>query len=303
MRDGAVDDITTDLAAGLRGADFCVLATPVAVLESRCTRCGRPPPPSVLITDVGSTKGRIVAYRRAARRPTDRSPSWAAIRWRARSGRATRCARGPLSRGHRDCHADGAHRRPTRSARVRVLGGRWGLASSDSTASTHDRAVAAVSHLPHLVADALVDAVLRMDPAFLDVAARGFRDTTRIAASIHRMWREIFQDNRAALAEAVAAFRSRARPSRGRRCRGRRRRGGGGARADQGASASGWDEDSRYVRSAAPRPCESSRATSPSRTAPRSSARWPRGAPRSPAFSRARTAWPRCGRCARSAPR
>ena len=73
--------------------------------------------------------------------------------------------------------------------------------------TTHDRAVAAVSHLPHLVADALVDAVLRMDPAFLDVAARGFRDTTRIAASSPEIWREIFQDNRAALAEAVAAFR------------------------------------------------------------------------------------------------
>src|SRR5262249_52088915 len=45
---------------------------------------------------------------------------------------------------------------------------------------THDRAVAAVSHLPHLVADALVETVLRMDPRFLEVAAGGFRDTTRI---------------------------------------------------------------------------------------------------------------------------
>jgi prephenate dehydrogenase len=46
-----------------------------------------------------------------------------------------------------------------------------------------------------------------MDPSFLDVAARGFRDTTRIAASSPEIWREIFQDNRAALAEAMAAFR------------------------------------------------------------------------------------------------
>ena len=71
----------------------------------------------------------------------------------------------------------------------------------------HDRAVASISHLPHLVADALVDAVLRMDPHFLDVAAAGFRDTTRIAASNARVWREIFQDNRAALGEALGAFR------------------------------------------------------------------------------------------------
>jgi prephenate dehydrogenase len=67
--------------------------------------------------------------------------------------------------------------------------------------------VAAISHLPHLVADALVDAVVRMDPAFLDLAAGGFKDTTRIAAASPRMWREIYLDNRPALAEALAAFR------------------------------------------------------------------------------------------------
>jgi prephenate dehydrogenase len=72
---------------------------------------------------------------------------------------------------------------------------------------THDRAVAAISHLPHLVADALVDAVLRMNPRFLDVAAAGFKDTTRVAASNARVWREIFQENRDALGEALGAFR------------------------------------------------------------------------------------------------
>jgi prephenate dehydrogenase len=72
---------------------------------------------------------------------------------------------------------------------------------------THDRAVAAISHLPHLVADALVDAVVRLDPRFLDLAATGFRDTTRIAAGSPQVWREIFLDNRQALGEALGAFR------------------------------------------------------------------------------------------------
>jgi prephenate dehydrogenase len=92
-------------------------------------------------------------------------------------------------------------------ARVRAFWEALGGGVITLDAATHDRAVAAVSHLPHLVADALMDAVLRLDPAFLDVAARGFRDTTRIAASSPAVWREIFQENRAALAEAVAAFR------------------------------------------------------------------------------------------------
>ena len=56
--------------------------------------------------------------------------------------------------------------------------------------------MAAISHLPHVVAGALVDAVNRYEPAALDLVAGGFRDTTRIAASDPVVWREIFQDNR-----------------------------------------------------------------------------------------------------------
>jgi prephenate dehydrogenase len=47
-----------------------------------------------------------------------------------------------------------------------------------------------------------------MDPRFFEIAGRGFKDTTRIAASDPQMWREIFQENRAGLAEALAAFRA-----------------------------------------------------------------------------------------------
>ena len=72
---------------------------------------------------------------------------------------------------------------------------------------THDRTVAAVSHLPHLVACALVDAVTREMPGALSVAGRGFRDTTRIAAGDPRMWQEIFLANTAPLVETLGAFR------------------------------------------------------------------------------------------------
>src|SRR5207253_3135069 len=74
-------------------------------------------------------------------------------------------------------------------------------------APTHDQAVAAISHLPHLVACALVDGVTRFEPAALELAARGFKDTTRIAASDPDVWTEIFLANRAALATSLDAFR------------------------------------------------------------------------------------------------
>jgi len=67
--------------------------------------------------------------------------------------------------------------------------------------------VAAISHLPHLVACALVDGARRVEPAALELAARGFRDTTRIAAGDPDMWTEIFLANRDALSASVAAFR------------------------------------------------------------------------------------------------
>jgi prephenate dehydrogenase len=178
----------------------------VATLERQLAAVWAAAEPGTVLTDVGSTKGRIVATaeRLAAERPLDFVGSHP-MAGSERAGFAE--ARADLFVNATVILTPTERTAPAALARVRAfweaMGGR--LAVLDPL--THDRATAAVSHLPHLVADALVDAVLRMDPAFLDVAARGFRDTTRIAASSPPVWREIFQDNRAALAEALAAFR------------------------------------------------------------------------------------------------
>jgi prephenate dehydrogenase len=206
VRAGAADRGTTDLAAGLRGADFCVLATPVATLERQLAAVWAAAEPGTVITDVGSTKGRIVAT--AERLAGERPLNFVGSHPMAGSERAGFAeARADLFVAATVILTPTERTAPAALGRVRAfweaVGGRPTLLDP----LTHDRATAAVSHLPHLVADALVDAVLRMDPAFLDVAARGFRDTTRIAASSPPVWREIFQDNRAALAEALAAFR------------------------------------------------------------------------------------------------
>ncbi len=206
LRAGAVDHATTDLAAALRGADFCVLAMPVTVLEAQLDAVWGAAEAGVVITDVGSTKGRIVAAaeRLAARRPLAFVGSHP-MAGSERAGFAE--ARADLFEAATVVLTPTERTEPAALARVREFWEALGARITVLDPVTHDRAAAAVSHLPHLVADALVDAVLRMDPAFLDVAARGFRDTTRIAASSPPIWREIFQDNRVALAEAVAAFR------------------------------------------------------------------------------------------------
>jgi len=191
LADGAVDRITTDIAEGVAGADLVVLATPVATLEAQLPAVWRAAAEGALVTDVGSAKARIVraAEALAAKRPL----AFVGGHPMAGSNLAGYgVSRADLFRGALVILT------PTqRTSRVMSL-----------DPVTHDRAVAAVSHLPHLVADALVAAVARMDPQFFDVAARGFKDTTRIAASDPVMWRDIFEQNREALAEALAAFRA-----------------------------------------------------------------------------------------------
>jgi prephenate dehydrogenase len=207
LRDGVVDRISTRLEEGVAGADFCLLATPVATLTALLPVVWHALPADAVLTDVGSTKGFIVETAEGLAR--NRPLAFVGSHPMAGSEQSGyRVARPDLFRGatvvltpteRTDSHA------------VKRVGGFWEslggrLVTLDP--QTHDRATAAISHLPHLGADALVDAVVRMDPRFFEIAGRGFKDTTRIAASDPQMWREIFQENRAGLAEALAAFRA-----------------------------------------------------------------------------------------------
>jgi len=206
LRDGAVDRITTDVAEGVTGSDFCILATPVATLASLLGEVWRAAPDDAVLTDVGSTKSHIVRTAEAL----GRSRPLAFIGGHPMAGSERSgypVARADLFKGALVILTPTESSAPSALKRVGEFWEALGARVATLDPVTHDRAVAAVSHLPHLVADALVAAVLRMDPRFLDVAAAGFKDTTRIAASNPRVWREIFQDNREALAEALGAFR------------------------------------------------------------------------------------------------
>jgi prephenate dehydrogenase len=207
LRDGMVDRVTTDLADGVGGADFCLLATPVATLAALLPAVWAALPADAVLTDVGSTKAAIV--RAAERLGEERPLAFVGSHPMAGSEQAGyRVSRPDLFRGATviltPTERTDSHAVKRVGAFWEALGGR--LVTLDPL--THDRATAAISHLPHLVADALVDAVVRMDPRFFEVAGRGFKDTTRIAASDARVWREIFQENRAGLSEALGAFRA-----------------------------------------------------------------------------------------------
>lgn len=206
VADGTLDRATTDLAEGLAGADLVILAAPVLANEALLARAWPLVDAEAIITDVGSTKAALV---RTARRLADTRPlafvGSHPMAGSEQSGYAI--ARADLFRGATVIVTPTDATEPRALKTVSAFWEATGARVATLEPETHDRVVAAISHLPHLVADALVDAVRRFEPAALEFAARGFRDTTRIAASDPVMWQEIFHGNRDALLAGMEAFR------------------------------------------------------------------------------------------------
>jgi prephenate dehydrogenase len=207
VADGAVDRITTSLAEGLAGADVVILGAHVLANDALLPAVWAAVPPGACITDVGSTKRSIVreAERLGAERGDVHFVGSHPMAGAEKSGygfarsdlfeRATVVVT-PTKRGVEAATS-------TVSGLWRALGARVVVWDAEG----HDRAVAAISHLPHVIAWALVDAVNRYEPAALDLVAGGFRDTTRIAASDPTVWREILLANRDEVAVSLGAYR------------------------------------------------------------------------------------------------
>lgn len=203
---GVIDRATTDLAAGVADADFVLLAAPVLVLEELLARAWRAVAAEAVVTDVGSTKANVVrcAERLAATRPVAFVGSHP-MAGSERSGFAA--AHAELFRDALVVVTPTERTAPRATKTVTAFWEALGARVATLDPDAHDRAVAAISHLPHLVADALVAAATRSGPEALALAARGFRDTTRIAASEPAVWAEIFLANRAALRGGLEVFR------------------------------------------------------------------------------------------------
>ena len=190
----------------MREADVILLAAPVLAIEGLLERVWGAAPDGALITDVGSTKRNIVraAERLAATRPL----AFVGSHPLAGSEQAGyRVARADLFRGATVIVTPTEKTELAGLKKTTELWEALGARVTSLDPETHDRTVAAISHLPHLIACALVDGAGRVEPAALELAARGFRDTTRIAGGDPDMWTEIFLANRDALTAGIEAFR------------------------------------------------------------------------------------------------
>ena len=205
---GVIDSAETVLADAVRGADMVVLAVPVAAVSALLQEIAPRLDPSATITDVGSVKGTVVTAARAAL--GGRFPAFVPghpIAGTEKSGIDASFAE--LYKGQRVVLTPEADTDADALKRVTDMWRATGAEILTMSATHHDEVLAATSHLPHMLAYTLVDALLKLDDrqTLFALAASSFRDVTRVASSDPEMWHDICLSNRAALVKALKHHR------------------------------------------------------------------------------------------------
>ena len=193
---GIVDEIGDPAAS-----DVIVLAVPVRSLAACARELG--PLAGAIVTDVGSTKAAVVRSGEAlfGARFVGGHP----LAGSERAGPDAADAR--LFAGKRVILTPTPLTDPAARSRVADLWREAGATVVEMDAERHDRILAAVSHLPHVVAYALAGALGALGAdSFRGLAGGGLVDTTRIAATPAAMWIDIFLENRGPLLEALDAY-------------------------------------------------------------------------------------------------
>jgi prephenate dehydrogenase len=206
---GYVDATAASLAEAVQGAEVIVLAVPVGAIAALFAELAHCAPPAALITDVGSTKASLLQAAHAAlgagaARYVPAHP----IAGGALPGLGQASA--GLFTGRWVITTPDAQTDPQALARIENCWRACGAQVERMDAAEHDRIFAAVSHLPHVLAYALVHQIAGQPDGErkLRYAGAGFRDFTRIAASDPAMWRDIALANRAALGRELAQYRA-----------------------------------------------------------------------------------------------
>lgn len=204
---GIIDEMSTSAADAVADADLVLLAAPVAQTEKILASIEPYLSSRTVVTDAGSTKTDVVAAaRKALRGKIGQFVPGHPIAGREQNGPEAaivdlyvgkKAVLTPLPENSEES--------------VALVGHAWrqcGAIIHTLSPQEHDKVFAAVSHLPHLLAYALVDDIARKPHADLlfQYAASGFRDFTRIAGSSPEMWRDISLANDAALLGELDAY-------------------------------------------------------------------------------------------------
>jgi len=204
---GVIDRFETDPGCAVVGADVVLLAVPLGAMQSVMASMAAHLQKEVLLTDVGSAKGCVVT---AAQQVFSTLPGGFVpahpIAGTEKSG--VEAAFAQLFQQRRVIITPTPQSSPQAVKKLRALWQACGADVVEMAVQHHDEILAATSHLPHMLAYALVDTLARREDKqeIFDYAAGGFRDFTRIASSNPEMWRDICLANRDALVKMLQAF-------------------------------------------------------------------------------------------------
>jgi len=199
---GAIDEGTDDYAAAIPAADLVVIAVPLGGFRAAFEAIAAHDHAGLIITDVGSTKAGVHADARAALPDATRFVGSHPMAGSEQQGPAA--ARADLFAGkpcivttEPDTDADAV-------ARVEAVWHALGMPIVRMSPAEHDAQTAAISHLPHIAAVALVQAAVKLGG--WGIASTGFKDTTRLASSNPPMRADILRANRAAVLDAIDCY-------------------------------------------------------------------------------------------------
>ena len=204
-----IDQACASVAQAVQGADLVLLAVPVGAMHSSFAAMRDVLQPNTLLMDVGSTKCDVIAAALATlgerlscfvpAHPIAGKEVAGIAHAEASLYKARRTILTPLPK-------TGIHRLQAAHDVWAAIGSHV----STMTPEAHDATFAAVSHLPHLLAFATVNAVASQSQgaAYLDMAGPGFRDFSRIAASDSAVWRDILSANQSEVLTQISHFRT-----------------------------------------------------------------------------------------------
>lgn len=205
---GVIDRIEEEPARGVEGADLVVLATPVGAIIPLVKRILPGLAGTAVITDVGSVKAPIVNEAEGIVPPLASFVGGHPLTGSEQGGAGA--ARTGLFAGERVVITPTGKTDPGAVRRIREIWEEVGARVFSLNPVEHDRILAAVSHLPHVVSASLVQAVFQLlsREEVRSTGAGSFRDLSRVTGSPPELWRDILSMNRVEVLQAVEVFRN-----------------------------------------------------------------------------------------------
>jgi prephenate dehydrogenase len=209
---GAVDACTTDIKGGVKDADIIVICTPVHLIAPMVKRILPFLKPGAFITDAGSVKGSVTkeVNKILATCPLPLATAFVGAHPMAGSEKSGISeAKAGLYDGAVTVLVKGKYANKAALNEIKEIWKTAGAKTIEMTAQAHDRAVALISHLPHVIAFTLCGLAGKLDkasPNLSRLAAGSFKDLTRIAGSNPADWASICSANKSELSEAADIF-------------------------------------------------------------------------------------------------